>query len=503
MIFKGTHANALYALAMVIVPGIGCQDPEVNKKTNSLLAAPETSNSVKAAPPKDKIQLRGAVKELPAWLQAEAPDEVTSRFKTIPQTQNAAPLYCRALLEFRPTIGKWMEGVDFSELQASKDRRYERFMDVYRAWLSDPESLNSDAHEVVSMFDRGVELIRTAQELSDCTFETGLTITASLSHLEGARAVAQVLRIRAALLLESGDLDGPIESVSLLLRLYRDLQPRGIVISQELTNVLANHVAGIIKAILGHSACSRNHCDRLLALLTDHESQALDRFSIAAASEYVSSRILIHEIHNGTGDFSREGRNALKKWLNAKGASTGQLLAALLSWNSKTAAEVDRWLVLLSDEDYRREEMSIDYYYSSVLSLASKSHPDRVSKLQHLFSNRVKSLALALFASDFSKFSANVSRGDTDLRGSIALVALKRFLLERNHGLPGIQAVLASAGVGMLNDPFSGGPFQLVHIDGEPVIYSIGADLKDDGGLLVTDWPRTVEGDIVFSLTPN
>jgi len=50
-------------------------------------------------------------------------------------------------------------------------------------------------------------------------------------------------------------------------------------------------------------------------------------------------------------------------------------------------------------------------------------------------------------------------------------------------------------------DPYSGKPLRMAIVDGEPVIYSIGKDGRDDGGRIDSRGDRS-PGDQVFRLPP-
>ena len=63
-----------------------------------------------------------------------------------------------------------------------------------------------------------------------------------------------------------------------------------------------------------------------------------------------------------------------------------------------------------------------------------------------------------------------------------------------------LEKIVQAAGMERVPiDAFSGEPFKMAVIDGEPVIYSIGPDGKDDQGAL--DWKNdTKPGDALFRI---
>jgi hypothetical protein len=83
------------------------------------------------------------------------------------------------------------------------------------------------------------------------------------------------------------------------------------------------------------------------------------------------------------------------------------------------------------------------------------------------------------------------------------LVALRRYEIVHRQ----LPATLAdAAGQTSLKsvpiDPYSGKPLRFALLDGKPIVYSLGKDLKDDGGR--TDWKFGAQpGDYLFVLTPQ
>ncbi len=71
----------------------------------------------------------------------------------------------------------------------------------------------------------------------------------------------------------------------------------------------------------------------------------------------------------------------------------------------------------------------------------------------------------------------------------------------RSKGPPtDLAAVVKAAGLpGVPIDPYSGEPLRLAIVDGEPVVYSIGDDGRDDGGRLDSNQGRKA-GDRIFRL---
>ena len=86
------------------------------------------------------------------------------------------------------------------------------------------------------------------------------------------------------------------------------------------------------------------------------------------------------------------------------------------------------------------------------------------------------------------------------VRCTACLIAL-RMWMDRTHQLPtDLDTIVKAAGLPKVPiDPYSGEPVRLSIIDGEPVIYSIGKDGRDDGGRIDSDHGRR-PGDQTYRL---
>jgi hypothetical protein len=86
------------------------------------------------------------------------------------------------------------------------------------------------------------------------------------------------------------------------------------------------------------------------------------------------------------------------------------------------------------------------------------------------------------------------------IRGSECLAALKLWRARNQLAPSDLAAVVKAAGLPRVPiDPFSGQPLRMAIIDGEPVVYSIGKDGRDDGGRVDSARDRK-PGDVTFRL---
>jgi len=84
------------------------------------------------------------------------------------------------------------------------------------------------------------------------------------------------------------------------------------------------------------------------------------------------------------------------------------------------------------------------------------------------------------------------------------LIALRRWQITHGGAMPGdLVTAFRDAGLTAVPpDPFDGKPMRLVLVEGKPVVYSVGKDGRDDGGLHDSDGDRH-GGDLTFRLSPS
>ena len=100
--------------------------------------------------------------------------------------------------------------------------------------------------------------------------------------------------------------------------------------------------------------------------------------------------------------------------------------------------------------------------------------------------------------------SEAVVRDQTWLRATQCLIALRRWQLTQTAPPPDLAAVVKAAGMPQVPiDPYSDRPLLMTTLAGQPVVYSVGKDGKDDQARV--EWDLKLDnpqGDILFRLVP-
>jgi hypothetical protein len=376
-----------------------------------------------------------------------------------PPVDNAAPLYLIALKRIRgiQTVGK--------------------LADI--AKLASGGTSPALVEQALAAAGPALKQIDKAQLKPECVFVTELTFDALLPHVQDASQVARASLLEVFLAGAKQDSAMSELAIKRTLRLSRDLQPRGPLIAQ-LVSIAMDRIIldGVLKFTLTDRNLTVEQCDRLLALLVEHQQASLNRYEEAMHVEYILTRQTVEDV--GSGRLTAKNIKdflgiSLPKKLNidAEGAACDRLFAAAFQ-DAKTP------------------------YHQFV---ESNRFDEELSKLAAQFkANPAGAAVLApQLAASFPAARERVTGSEAQLAGMQMLTAVLRFKL--SHGkLPDSPADAAAETT--LNtvpaDPFSGEPMKYVVLAGRPVVYSVGKDLKDDGGR--TDWNSGRQpGDYIFT----
>src|SRR5262249_47042697 len=93
-------------------------------------------------------------------------------------------------------------------------------------------------------------------------------------------------------------------------------------------------------------------------------------------------------------------------------------------------------------------------------------------------------------------------RNRAQLAGLICLACLRYWQFDHGEAPASLESLLAAAGIDeLIPDPYgTGEPLRWAMIDGQPVIYSLGADEYDDGGKQEWNLKPEGSGDMTFRL---
>jgi hypothetical protein len=452
-------------------------------------------------------RLPGALTRAPEGLRTDAPFDVEKFFTVLPRDRNAAPLYLDAFFEFSDGLAVcFPAGPERESRQQLAKNRQQRYLELEAALAKDPKAVPGTAiDEVLKLYDSGFRKLALAQKREQCVFETSLALEPLLPHIQGARQATRVASLKMKRALELQDFDGAVRAVEMVLRLARDLQPRGGIMTQLVSSALTQ-VAGsdMVPRILADPGLRVQHCDRVLKLLTGHDAKSTDGYSEGLRTEYLITRLTITDL------VLRQSETARRIGLNRGESVVKAVLAPIFNFREPGASKLlpddaDAQIARTSTAELATKLRELDQYYRTLLAMEGTPYASRISKasaLKMAAGDDLLSRVIALMSSSLEPFTQAISRGTTTLRADECLVALRRWQLQHQGSPPDLASLVKGAGLKAVPvDPYDGKAMRLAMVEGQPIVYSVGRDGNDDGGLKDSNRDQQPVGDLLYRLT--
>jgi hypothetical protein len=451
--------------------------------------------------------LPGAVKSPPAWLGKDVPFDVASYFGEIPPRQNAAPLYLDAFFEFGAEMACcFPAGPETDARSAAARERSQRLEPLLGEFNQDRASVDRAAmRTVLEGYETGFQKLAQAQKRPQCVFENGIGIMSLLPHVQLCRRVTRIASLRALASIERGDFTAPVDDIARVLRMTRDIQARGPVITQQVyAAMVAVTAKDVVIPVLSSPRLRGTQCNRLIKVLTDHEARALDGYSEGAKAEYLMARSTLFDLAGRPGDRDRAAADKAKADLVRDALPMLEQMAKDAPKKAQTK-EIVADLSNATQKQFDDAVADCNAYYRDLLALANLPYAEKQVKLLTVGQgSRVGSSSPVEFAR-LLRFDAAIviealARAEANLHGLECLAAVRRFQITHKTLPRNLSAACREAGLKAVpTDPYSGQPLKFAVQDGQPVVYSVGKDGKDDGGKLDSK-NNTQPGDLIFRL---
>jgi RNA polymerase sigma factor (sigma-70 family) len=476
--------------------------------------------------------LPGAVTKPPDWLVGNAPFNVAAFFVAPAPDDNAATRYLDALFEFGSEMATcFPEGSERESRLRAVEQRSKEFFEIYRAVSKNRNATPSAAIDrVLDEYERGFRKLDWAQQRPKCVFQTAVGTIARVPHAQVAGQVARIVVLKAGREIERGEFDACLRDLRRLLRLSRDLRPRGVMISQIVSAALdQNAFKRVVSPILSAPGVTTSHCDIIISLLVEHDTQAVDPYSEGLRSEYLSNRATLYELVHE----QKKLRQQWESFGNKAGPSIvaeiaeptlygllagnapvrrpgiGEKIQALTSQllSVKKIEDLDALITGTTPEQLTGQVENLNKVYRTYLQAAGTAYLERIRKVSARpmlpdpidVRTRVTRGLLPATAAFTQALATDVAL----TRITQGLVAMRRWQLRHGGGLPpSLAAALQEAGIlAVPLDPYDLQPIRFAVIDGQPTVYCLGQDGKDGGG--TTDAARSPQSDDVLLRLPK
>jgi len=449
----------------------------------------------------------------PADAVTAAPFDVAALFRAPPPELDAAPLYLDALFEFsNDVVNCFPAGADRDRRNLAADARQGRFLAILEGVQAEV------ADEVVDVsvdeFKEGFRKLAEAQRRPRCLFQTGVGVAAQLPHVNAARFVGSVAELKVRRALDRGEFGAAIGDVAAVLRLGRDLRPRGYGITMCVdASMRARVVDEMALPILTAPGLRPGHRDRLAAVLAEDQAAGAEPFTEAVKTEYVSSRATVLALVRDQKTLGR-AFNVEPGGSVVLGVFPGVNAAARLGKPAAPLPEdidIDARVARFTPAELGRIAEMTNRYTRALLALGGRPRVEQLDGLppiDDLIPGDDLPARVARWVQPTTTWAVVVKaegRSEALLRASACLAAVRRWQLTHGGASPRpgqLADACREAGLAAVPaDPLDGKPMRLAVLDGVPLAYSVGKDGFDGGGR-VDSQRDTQPGDLTLRLPP-
>ena len=318
--------------------------------------------------------------------------------------------------------------------------------------------------------------VEDAERRPKCVFQSGIDYAAPVPHAQAVREVARLIMLRTRRNLDRGNVDQPLRDLGVLLRLARDMRPRQASICQLVACALTSFgYDQVIRPLLASPQIHERHARQLLEILVKHDGASIDGYEEGIKFEYVSIRMFMN---NTVKDPHQMLASVIEMYKANKRAFVGENDPRVRDWEN----EIKKMVPSRIDE----VNSHVNQYFQDLLALKNtptsqwlgrEPRPNRID--DGSFYSRIP----AVLMSNFSNLGGNEARIAVQIRATECLIAIKLWKYRNNKVPSDLAIVTRAAGLPRVPiDSYSGLPLRMAFVDGEPVVYSVGQDGRDDGG---------------------
>ena len=266
----------------------------------------------------------------------------------------------------------------------------------------------------------------------------------------------------------------------------------------------------VVLPILSAPGLTISHCDRVIALLNEHDTLSVDSYNEGLRAEYLSSRATLHQLVHDQKNLRREYENFGNKagpsivaeiaeptLYSVQSANAPiprpdvkqqtQALAAQLS-SLKNIKELDDLMARTNPAELAEQVENLNRAYRVYFQAADSPYPEQIRKVSEeaVFPEptNVRTQVTRGLLPATASFAQRLAQSTALTRNTQGLVAVRRWQLGHGGALPStLSAAVKEAGLPVIpRDPYDGQPTRFSVVDGRPTVYCVGPDGQDDGG---------------------
>lgn len=476
---------------------------------NAMIGSPEAAaiEDQRELKPGDLPRIPLAVTSLPSRVAESAPFPLDDLYDAPPYESNAAPYYLQAFAEFDDEVSVCFPESEQAAIVAKGRQRkaeIDRLLQRSAGLLVDTES--SERTSLLSQCADGFRKLKAAQSHPTCRFQYGLGIASIVPHLRPSRTVVQYLSLKTQSDLNRGDVTSAVENAIVALRLANDLRYGGSVCQVYAAALLKTIRLSILGPILRDKRLNERHCDDLLVAVRASQAMAVNGFDIGLRQDFLMTCVTIRNIESRAAEF--DPTQTKKYWGDEFGGvqpSPGEIV--LIGSRDPNVKEMINALnKTLNSADahfFDREIELAGQYARTIYPSKGRGFQAESASIKNADQSilQANSRLAAMLVPAVNTAYIMDTECQTSLNACECLIAVAKYRVVNGKlpdslelAIPGIERSTIP------QDMFSNEPLRVKRSNRGFTLYSIGSDLKDDGGQFNVGDRSGLDGDYLYSL---
>jgi hypothetical protein len=341
-----------------------------------------------------------------------------------------------------------------------------------------------------------------------CQFISGeITYETLVPHLGKARTLARLVVLEARLFQRNGDLEKALANCLDAIELAHDLGKDRLVISKLVDTALffiaEDALLGLVRDERLTAQLARSALKGLLEL--ERKAVSLKEALMGEMALFVPSlRRLLAEIRQGTqSEISQEPRIGEIKQIMSHIAANRELSEQMLSEYNLLSKQYIEEIISFVEQGQYSEISPFSHAFFREIRSETTPHMQAILSGRDTRPETIAKVVGTLLLPALSRFPNEVAKGEARSRGITALFAIRLFEMEKGHLPQSLDELVPEYLENVPLDPFDLKPLRYRKREGKWVIYSIGPDGKDDGGVRNYVYRQGEEGtDIILEGEP-
>jgi len=301
-------------------------------------------------------------------------------------------------------------------------------------------------------------------------------------HMGGARNATRFLCVKAVVNAHNGHSGDALQDLAIAIRMSSQISATPTLIAQLVRAACIKIVAAVLPEVMAAAPLTAAESRAFYDLLAKVDMTG--PWVRSMEGERAFGLAMFDDMHHArSGEFAY---GLLGGWVQPE-ATTG-VLERFLMWAGRVAL-TRAWPLtrILWQPFLRLDEVQYLRHMQVLVALAGKSYEQNVKGQQRLEKEKARLPWYAVVTNTLAPIFTRATQARDEARATVgvmqAALALRDYQIQHGSYPASLSDLRAAGGWAIPHDPFSGKPFLYRREGAGYLVYSVGPDLKDDGGI--------------------